>query len=182
MLRANLVAALVSAALACAPAGPDDGSGNADDDGNDSSCVPGESAACAGPGGCTGYQVCDDDGAFSPCECGAGSPTSGASVGATSGASGPTGAGATSGTPPPMDCGINVGGPAGCDECFAQHCCAYGQACAASQPCQQFGACASSCGNDVNCQINCVNEFPNGYDPYVAIVMCMQTGCPQCVQ
>jgi hypothetical protein len=72
---------------------------------------------------------------------------------------------------PKQDCGDLDFGPM--TVCVFSHCCALAKSCADS-PCKDFMACASSCGNDINCLMGqCGGTSSPGYQGGYQLTTCM---------
>jgi hypothetical protein len=99
---------------------------------------------------------------------------------ATSGAGGAGGGGVTVTCDMLDDCGFDAGG--GCYGCaLGAGCFDLAEACATEPVCADFEACFTACApDDVTCHDACLQMFPDGAAPYLAVLECaVCSSCPR---
>lgn len=81
-------------------------------------------------------------------------------------------------TPEPSPTGCSAGANASaCGTCMAKSCCAQLSACQGNQQCGTLNNCVQQCGNDQSCTSACVEQYPQGREPLIAVYECMNSKC-----
>jgi hypothetical protein len=77
-----------------------------------------------------------------------------------------------------MACGVGLASPA-CASCVTTLCCSATQLCADDPSCSAIIACVQNCRGDMDCQSNCLNDYPYGQTDFNDMSVCWQSECGQ---